>query len=139
MSSHERIKQIFNKEIIRYGLSGIILLLLNYGVFYILEKMGILYVVANGISLIIGRIIGYILNKYYVFHSTTNTVKDTVKEFLKFISARGVSGILDFVGIIVLVELFNIDTDYAKIICILIVIIINYYLSKKYIFSTGET
>ena len=43
--------------------------------------------------------------------------------------------LIDFIGLIILIEVFNIEKIISKIIVTIIVIIINYITSKKYIFK----
>ena len=43
--------------------------------------------------------------------------------------------IIDYFGVILFVEVFNIDKVISKIIVLIIVVIINYFLCKKYVYK----
>ncbi len=128
-------KKIFNREFILYGIFGIITSLLNVGLFYILLKVGLEYALANLLNLIIVKVIAYILNKNYVFKSKCNNIRELIFEFMRFIFYRGITLLVDYFGLIILVECFFVDKMIAKVMITIIVIIINYFTGKKYVFK----
>ena len=93
---------------------------------------------SNIITLIIVKIICYILNKIFVFKSKCNNIKELIIEFIKFMFYRLITLIIDYFGLIILVEYINIDKLISKIIIVFIVIILNYMFSKKYVFKEKE-
>ncbi len=82
--------------------------------YFILIQFGIVYTLSNMISLILSKLIGYILNKFFVFGSKSKNVKQTLEELARFVLSRGFTGIVDFLGVIVLVEHMDIGEYIAK-------------------------
>lgn len=128
------IKKIFSLEIFRYGVAGACVTLSNVLVYFLLLQIGIVYTVANVISLILSKTVGYFMNKFWVYRSRCASFKETVFELLRFIGARGFTGLVDFLGVILLVELFYCSEKISKIILMILVIILNYILGKKAVF-----
>lgn len=121
-------------EILRYGIAGGCVTLSNALSYFLLLRLGIVYTRANIVSLILSKTIGYFLNKFWVYRSRCNSLKETFFELLRFIGARGFTGIVDFLGVVLLVELFSCDERISKIVIMVLVIILNYILGKKAVF-----
>ena len=122
------------KEIILYIICGLITTVLNFVLFFLFNKI-FNYKLANLITLIIVKVSAYVLNKIFVFKTKNNTKKELGKEFIKFIISRFITFLIDYFGLILLIELLSIDKNIGKIIMIIIVVIVNYVLSKKYVFK----
>lgn len=122
------------KEIIYYILFGVCTTLVNILTFQILVILKYDYKLANVVAFIISIVFAYITNKIYVFKSKTNTIGQLIFEFIKFSIARILTFFIDFFGLIVLIEMVKMDKLFSKIIVNIIVIILNYFLSKKKIF-----
>ena len=124
-----------HKEFISYGFWGVITTLLHIVLFYILTKVGIKYYIANIITLITIKTIAYIVNKIFVFKTKCKNKKELFKEIIKYIFSRLFTMLLDYFGLILLVEVFNINELVGKIIVLIVVIIVNYLLCKKYVYK----
>ena len=61
-----------------------------------------------------------------------------LKEMVSFAVARGLTFLLDFAGVMFLVELVGAGKFISKCIMAVIVIIVNYILSKKYVFRRNK-
>lgn len=134
MKIKEWIKKIFSLEILRYGVAGGCVTLSNALLYFLFLHMGIVYTVANIISLVLSKTVGYLMNKFWVYRSKCTSVKENVFELLRFIGARGFTGLVDFFGVILLAEVFCWDERASKIILMALVIILNYVLGKKAVF-----
>lgn len=119
---------------------------INIATFSILRYFQTPTSIANIIAWIISVLFAYITNRKWVFKSQTKG-SEQKKEFLKFISARIFTGILDEILIILLVDIIKnpIPTisnilweTTAKITTNVIVIILNYVLSQKIIFKQKD-
>lgn len=78
----------------------------------------------------------YITNKIFVFESKTTTIKEFIMEIISFFLARVLSGILCDVGTFaVMVKVIGINDVVAKLITQIMVVIVNYVLSKWIIFK----
>lgn len=126
-------------EIFRYGIAGGCVTLSNALSYFLLLHLGIVYTAANVASLILSKTIGYFLNKFWVYKSRCDSVKEAFFELFRFICARGFTGIVDFLGVVILVEVFACDEHISKIILMVLVILLNYVLGKKAVFvKKGE-
>jgi len=70
-----------------------------------------------------------------VFESSDNGKLSMLKEFLKFIAARIFSGLFDTASMMILVNLLAVNDMVAKILVNILVVVINYVLSKWIIFK----
>ena len=128
-------KKLINKEISLYVLFGVLTTLLNIGLFQILCIFISSYKIANIITLIVVKIVSYVCNKLFVFKSITNNIKELSIEFIKFIITRFITLLIDYFGLILLVEVLFVPKLIGKVVVVLIVVIINYIFGKKYVFN----
>ena len=128
-------KKGFNKELYLYIIFGIITSLINIGLFRFLLFFITSYKIANIITLMIVKLLAFIFNKYFVFKTKCYNGWEVTKEFLKFVVSRFITLLVDFFGLILLVDIINMPKMAGKLIVVLIVIIINYLFSKLYVFK----
>lgn len=126
------------KELILYIIFGGLTTVVNIAVFYFLTLLGMEYLLANVIAWIISVVFAFLTNKLYVFNSKSFSFKLFLREAILFFMARGFSLAVDMVGMVILIELIHMDSLIAKIIVNIIVIVLNYILSKFLIFSKKE-
>lgn len=129
------IKKLLGNEIIRYGIAGGTVTLTNACGYLILLWCGLHYTVANVISLVVSKTVGYFLNKFFVYQTKTESVGETLAELFRFVLARGFTGVVDFVGLVIMVDVFNADEKISKIVVMLLVIVLNYVIGKKAVFK----
>lgn len=129
-----KVQDVFEKkEAIRYIFWGVITVVVNYAS-YLLLKIIMPYQAANLISIIFTKIFAYCTNKKFVFHTETH-LKEQAKEIARYILGRGITGLVDFLGLIVLTELFLLDDRLGKMVMIVITTILNYFLGKLFVFK----
>ncbi len=131
------IRKVLSKEIVRYGISGVLISLVNLGVYTGLVYLGLRYEIANIIALILNRIAGFALNKYFVFRSTCEG--SFWREFWGFMAARGLSGLVDYFGVILLVDQLHVNEVLSKGFVMVFVIVLNYFLGKFLVFRRKES
>ena len=125
-----------HKEGITYLIAGGIATLLNIGVFAFLTYIcDIHYEISNIIAIIVAILFQYISNKFFVFETKGQKLKENIKEFFSFISCRLITMIMDQVLMKIGVEILLINELIMKIIVNIIVIIANYIFSKLIIFK----
>ncbi|WP_445330209.1 GtrA family protein [Tepidibacter sp. Z1-5] len=83
------------------------------------------------IAFFIFIIFAYVTNKIWVFKSNTKDFKRIVEEFSRFLLARISTYFIDLVGLVLLVEYLEFNQTIGKIIMNIIIVILNYILSKK--------
>lgn len=124
------------KELILYGICGALTTILDIGIFWVLANIANLhYLAANAIAWILAITFSFLVNKYYVFESKSFAREIWVKEAAEFFGARGLSCVVDMGGMFLLVSILGINKNYAKLFINLVVIVINYILSKFWIFK----
>ena len=129
------IKKFINRETILYGIFGVATSVLNVVMFHGLVLVGMEYKLANLLTLITVKLAAYICNKNFVFKSKCANFIELLKEFARFVFWRGATMILDYVGLILLVEVVHMPKLYGKIIVTVAVIVINYFTGKKHVFK----
>ena len=131
-------KKLINKETILYGITGIGTSILNVALFQVLIKIGIEYKIANIITLVVVKAASYICNKFIVFRSHADTFVELTKEIGRFIIARGATMLIDYLGLIFLVEYLHIAKFSGKCLVTVLVIVLNYVIGKKHIFKNAR-
>lgn len=122
-------------EVIKYIIFGVGTTLINIISFMGLGYLGLDYRISNIIAWILSVIFAFYTNKKYVFNSKSTEIKVLKKELVTFISARLFSLIVDMGLMILLINFMNINELFSKISVNVIIIIINYILSKFCIFK----
>lgn len=123
------------KRLVSYGFWGVMTVLFSL-VSYWLLSLFLNYQIANLISIILTKVFAYFTNKTFVFKTIT-TFSEQMWEILRFIAARGVTGIIDFIGQILLVEFLLIDDFVSKCAMIIIITILNYFLCAFGVFKNA--
>lgn len=125
------------KEVINYIVFGVLSMVVNFASYYLFARvLNIDEVISSGLSWFCAVLFAYITNKLFVFDSKTNTAKEFLKEMISFFLARILSGILCDVGTFALmVKVFGINDMIAKVVTQVMVVIVNYILSKFFIFK----
>lgn len=134
------IKNIYlkNKEIINYLIFGVLTTLVSLITYYLLTSTilnpsnQIELQIANIISWITCVTFAYITNKIYVFNSKD---KNITKEILKFYSSRLTTLFIDMLLMFILVTKLEFNDKIIKVIIQVIIIILNYILSKLLVFK----
>lgn len=148
----ENIKQLFfkYKEIIMYLIMGVATTVVSWVSYAVLIKIIPInhevtkVAVANVISWIISILFAYVTNKIWVFDSRSWEPSYVIPEFIKFVSARLLTGFLEWFGVPFLVHIglnqkpFGIDGGVSKISISVLVIILNYVFSKLLIFKNEK-
>lgn len=122
-------------EIVRYLAAGAMTTAVNLGGFHLLSVLGLDYRIANAIALVASKVFAYAANKLYVFRSKSATPSELLKELGRYIAARGFTGVLDYLLLIVFVEAFHWDAGISKIGIQAIVILLNFLLGKFLVFK----
>ena len=136
-----KIKELITKysELISYGIFGVLTTIINYLSYVIFTRVFNLdIVVSNLIAWIVSVIFAFVTNKLIVFKSKKMELKVILKEAGAFLAARIFSLILDMLILYVMSEIMGINDLIVKIISNIIVIIVNYIISKFFIFKKSN-
>ena len=121
------LQKILTKEVILYIAFGVFTTIVNLGSFFVMTTL--LHMnenLSNFIAIILAVLFAYVTNKDLVFHSKAESVKEKIMEFLKFMLGRAFTMVLEFVGGLILFKCF----------ITVIVIILNFFISKFFAFKT---
>lgn len=132
------IKKVITKEVILYILFGIFTTVVNLGSFFILNSiLKWEENISNFVAILLAVFFAYITNKDLVFHSEAETLKEKIAEFTKFMTGRAFTMIVEFVGGLILFKL-PIPNIISKLGLTVIVIILNFFISKFFAFKSKE-
>lgn len=130
------IKKFMTKEVILYIVFGVLTTIVNILTFYILTNYAhITENISNIIAIILAVIFAYITNRKLVFNSKAKTVSEIFAEIFKFFSARFFTMLVEFFGFMLLFDVMHIPNLISKIIITVLVIILNFFLSKFFAFK----
>lgn len=132
------IEKLYANSVVRYIFFGGCTTLVNLISFYILRKCGVQLTVANVISIILAILFAYVVNSRFVFQDKCETLKDHILPFIKFISARLVTMVIEVGGVWLLVEVMHMNDMLGKFLTQFIVLALNYVFSKFFVFTTGK-
>lgn len=136
------IKKLWYNQGLRYLFFGGCTTLVNLVIFNVLVYMfEINYTVSNVISVIAAILFAYVVNKLFVFSSICAGWKEVFMEFYRFILGRLSTMIIEVGGVYVLVQFIGQTKWLAKLETQIIVVIVNYFISKFLVFkhTTGES
>ena len=126
------IKKILNKETILYLIFGICTTILNIIIYRGLTLLKIDYLVSTILAWFISVVFAFITNKIFVFE---NHNKKFLSLFAQFFSSRILTGGVDVFIMFISVDILCFNDFIVKIISNILIIIINYLLSKMFIFK----
>lgn len=124
-------KNKLSKELFSYIVAGGLTTLVNFVVYYLLIYVKIDYKISNTVAFVASVIFAFIINKHYVFNSD----KGYLKEFIKFSIGRAATYALDIGCMVLLIEFISVNEYVAKIWTNILVIIVNYFISKFWAFK----
>lgn len=138
------------REIITYVIFGGLTTLVNWGVYALSTRLlppatptGLSEFqlgICAAIAWIAGVLFAFVTNKIWVFESKNFAPKVLLKEFFSFVAARGVTGVIETIGVPLLVKIglnqsvFGVEGMLAKLLVSVIVVILNYVFSKLIVF-----
>ncbi len=141
----ELFKKFINKETISYLIFGILTTIVNYAVFVFYIKASKAdpmdskaVTAATALAWVIAVIFAYITNKLYVFNSKSFKLSVLLSECTAFVTARLFSGGVEIVWMFFSVEVLGINSYISKILANVIVVILNYFFSKFFIFGKDK-
>ncbi|WP_026760621.1 GtrA family protein [Selenomonas ruminantium] len=126
------------RELVIYIVCGAIAACLNLGVFYLLDHvLGVHYLLATSVAWLCSTTFAFMTNKFLVFRAYDLSRSVLAREIVTFLSSRGISGLMDLVGMYVLVSLLEVEHGLAKVVVLCMIVATNYILSKYWVFKKG--
>lgn len=125
-----------NREMLLYILFGGLAFLVSIFTFALFNvTFGMNELIANVVSWIITVTFAFFTNRIWVFQAPTKTVKEFVVQLGLFFGARVVTLVIEEVILLVFVTLLQMNSMVVKIVAQVVVIVMNYILSKLVIFK----
>ena len=120
------------KELFLYVVFGTLTTLVNIVVYFLLDYvLGVNYIISNIIAWFLSVLFAYVTNRIWVFESKS---PDILKEASLFFGGRLFSGILDTTLLYLFIAILAIADAPSKIIVEIIIVVVNYVLSKLVVF-----
>lgn len=137
------------KEIIMYCIFGVVTTLVSWVIYSLCMAVLPLALdpkmyISGIVSWIIAVAVAFVTNKLWVFDSKSWEAKLVIKEAISFVGGRAFTGILEVIAVPALVKLgldmvlFGTEGLPAKIIVSVVIVILNYILSKYLAFDAAK-
>ena len=132
-------KKLFSREVILYGILGVLTTIVNLGVSYLLE--GVFHIngaIASAVGIICAVLFAYFTNRKLVFNSTAEGFNEKLKEFGKFMVGRAFTMVVEEGGVISFYNIMKLPFQPVKLAFTVIVIILNFFISKFFAFKNDK-
>lgn len=135
----ELIKKVCTKEVIFYAIFGVLTTIINIGSFYVMTSIFHLDEnTSNLIAISLAVLFAYFTNKNLVFHSEAESFGEKVVEFCRFILGRLFTMAFEYIGCFLLFKYVPIPTIISKCAITVLVIILNFFISKFFAFKKKD-
>ena len=126
-------------EVFLYLVFGVLTTIVNIGTFAILTSLcGLEENLSNVIAITLAVLFAYFTNKGLVFNSTASTFLEKLFEFTKFMLGRLFTMFIEFTGFYLMFNILGIHKLISKTIVTIIVIILNFFISKFFAFKNKK-
>ena len=125
-----------NKEMLLYLFFGgltFVVSVVTYGFFNI--GMGLNELIANVMSWVLAVLFAFATNRVWVFQAPTHTITEFLKQMLSFFGGRVVTLVIEEIILLVFITWLGFNSMVVKVIAQVIVIVLNYVISKFFVFS----
>ena len=124
------------KDVIPYLFFGVCTTLVNVIVYWLCAHPLNLGTMPSTIAAwFLAVVFAYITNRKWVFHSTAVTAPEITRELISFFGCRITTGIVDWLCMLVFVEVLGWNDVVIKFFANVLVIVLNYIFSKCVIFK----
>ena len=135
---NELMKKILNKETILYIIFGVITTIVDFAAFAVFHYgLDMNEILANTLAWFIAVVVAFITNKLYVFEKKSFDAVSLLHEIPSFFMARVASLIVTDIFLI-FAGIVDMNMLLAKAIISVVVIIMNYFFSKLFIFNKKD-
>lgn len=123
------------QEALRYAIGGVGTTLIDFFSYWLFLAIGLNYQVSNIVAMVLTKTSAYLINKFFVFHSKRKSGNELLKEIGLFILTRGLSGVVEHLGLILLVDMVHTGKLFGKAAMIVVITILNYFFGKSIVFK----
>ncbi len=123
------------KSLILYLVFGVFTTVVNFVVYNLVYyRLHIDNSVAVTVAWGASVLFAYVTNKIWVFENENKNFKSGFMEFIKFVTSRTTTGILDWLIMFLFVDIWYFTAWKTKLVSNIIVIVLNYVLSRFFVF-----
>lgn len=126
------------KKLFYYSFHGVITTIISLVTFKIFLLLNIQYIIAFSLSWIMTNTYAYVSTRKTVFDSIAETRKEKFEEGAKFLGGRFLTYIFNTALLFVCVDILHYDPFISNIFISMIVIVLNYFVSKFVIKTDKE-
>ena len=127
------------KEQLLYLFFGGLSFLVSISTFAYFEKiLNINELLSNILSWIVTVLFAFLTNRVWVFSSKTKNWKEFVRQMYSFYMGRVVTLVIEELILLIFVTWLNLNSIVVKLIAQVLVIILNYIISKFVVFKSGN-
>ena len=126
------------REISLYLVFGVMTTAIGVGGYALFLSIGMHYFMATTLSWFLAVLFAFLTNRKYVFDSKATTSAEILKEALSFFTSRLSTWVMETIGLIFLIDGIMIDKMISKYIMSIAVIVMNYVLSKMFVFRSSK-
>ena len=124
------------RDLIPYAVFGVLTTLVNIVSYWLFaHPMGIPTVPASVMAWFASVTFAFLTNRKWVFHSTAVGAGEIAQEAVAFFASRRATGVVDWAGMWILVDLIALPDVPVKVVLNVIVIVLNYLASKLIVFK----
>lgn len=128
----EKIKKIYlsHTEGILYLIFGFLTTVIYLGTYTILINDNVHYLISTNIAFVLAFLFAFFTNRHIVFKKGSNILK----EITLFLGARLATQFINNIGLVILIESLHMGKLISQIILQVVVVLLNYIISKRAIF-----
>lgn len=123
------------EEIINYVITGGFGTVVNIGTFTLFRMLNFDVTISNVFAWVVTIIFVYISSKFFVFKTANKNRRESTKEFIMFVLARLATLGIEILLLNLTIEAMHMNEFIAKTAAQVVVIILNYILSKLLVFT----
>lgn len=131
----DQIKNENKRQVIRFGIVGVLNTGVDYAVFSLCVKLlGLHFVIGQILGPAFGILNSFILNRLWTFKDT-NKSKKTHQQLMQFVLVNGISIAITMAALWVLIDKWGIDELWAKAAVIPVTQVVNFLGYKLWVFK----
>ena len=128
-----------NRETITYIIAGVLTTLVNFVASFVgYDCLHWNENLVTAIAWVVAVVFAYVINKYWVFLEKKGEAAGEVAKFGKFIAGRLFTLAVEWFGVFLFVTTLEIAFWPVKLVLAVIVTILNYLISKLFVFISGS-
>lgn len=126
------------KQIILYGIFGVLTTVINIFAYWAFTRMfGLSVITSTSLAWVAAVFFAYWSNRKFVFESKNSSLIAVFFEAVYFFACRIATGLFDVIFMYIFADLLALNDVIVKVVSNFIVVILNYVASKLFIFKEG--